>query len=76
MTSKEFVAFLKGMAIGIEGIPNEEQWALILKKLMKVDDNTFSENAPKIINNIKEEIEKAIKPIRKNFPGSPPDIFM
>ena len=36
MTSKEFVAFLKGMAIGIEGTPNEEQWSIIIKKLMKI----------------------------------------
>ena len=39
MTSKEFVAFLKGMAVAIEGTPNEEQWATIIKTLIKVKDN-------------------------------------
>ena len=33
MTSKEFVAFLKGLAIGINDTPNEEQRIIILKKL-------------------------------------------
>ena len=28
MTSNEFVAFMKGMALGIEGTPNDEQWAI------------------------------------------------
>jgi len=73
MTSKEFVAFLKGMAIGIEGTPNEEQWAIIIKKLIKIKDEG---EVSTIITEIKEEVEKAIKPIIKKFPGSPPDIFM
>ena len=34
MTSNEFVAFVKGMALGIDGTPNEEQWAMILKNLI------------------------------------------
>ena len=73
MTSKEFVAFLKGMAIGIENTPNEEQWAIILKKLMKIREEG---EVSTIITEIKEEVEKIVKPIIKKFPGSPPDIFM
>ena len=38
MTSNEFVAYMKGMAIGIEGTPTDEQWVLIIKALMKVKD--------------------------------------
>ena len=73
MTSKEFVAFLKGMAIGIEGTPNEEQWSIIIKKLIKIKDNNETKT---IITEIKEEVEKAILPIIKKFPGAPPEIFM
>ena len=73
MTSKEFVAFLKGMAIGIENTPNEEQWAIILKKLMKIREEG---EVSTIIEEIKEEVEKIVKPIIKKFPGTPPDIFM
>ena len=73
MTSKEFVAFLKGLAIGIEDTPNEEQWATIIKTLIKVKD---SDDGGAFIKEIKEEIDKFIKPIIKKYPGSPPDIFM
>tara|TARA_Y100000034_G_scaffold127791_1_gene181261 strand:+ start:1208 stop:1429 length:222 start_codon:yes stop_codon:yes gene_type:complete len=73
MTSKEFVAFLKGMVIGIENTPNKEQWAIILKKLMKIREEG---EVSTIVTEIKEEVEKIIKPIIKKFPGSPPDIFM
>ena len=73
MTSKEFVAFLKGMAIGIEGTPNEEQWSIIIKKLMKIREEG---EVKTVITEIKEEIEKTIKPIIKKFPGAPPEIFM
>ena len=73
MTSKEFVAFLKGMAIGIEGTPNEEQWSIIIKKLMKIRDEG---EVKTVITEIKEEIEKTIKTIIKKFPGAPPEIFM
>ena len=73
MTSKEFVAFLKGMAIGIEGTPNEEQWSIIIQKLIKVKDN---DNSGAFVQEIKEEVEKFIKPIIKKYPGAPPDIFM
>ena len=73
MTSKEFVAFLKGMAIGIENTPNEEQWAIILKKLMKIREEG---EVSTIVTEIKEEVEKIVKPIIKKFPGTPPDIFM
>ena len=73
MTSKEFVAFLKGMALGIENTPNEEQWAIILKKLIKIREEG---EVSTIVEEIKEEVEKIVKPIIKKFPGSPPDIFM
>ena len=73
MTSKEFVAFLKGMAIGIENTPNEEQWAIILKKLMKIREEG---EVSTIVTEIKEEVEKIVKPIIKKFPGTPPDILM
>ena len=73
MTSKEFVAFLKGMAIGIEGTPTDEQWVIILKNLTKVKDN---DNSGAFVQEIKEEVEKFVKPIIKKFPGAPPDIFM
>ena len=73
MTSKEFVAFLKGMAIGIEGTPNEEQWSIIIQKLIKVKDN---DNSGAFVQEIKEEVEKFVKPLIKKFPGAPPDIFM
>ena len=73
MTNKEFVAFLKGMALGIENTPNEEQWAIILKKLMKIKDN---DDSGAFVQEIREEVEKFIKPIIKKFPGAPPDIFM
>ena len=36
MTSNEFVAYMKGMAIGIEGTPNDQQWAL--------DNKSFNES--------------------------------
>lgn len=73
MTSKEFVAFIKGMAIGIEGTPNEEQWALIIKNLMKIKEE--DEEGKTLITEIRTEVEKVVKPILKKFPGSPPDIW-
>ena len=72
MTSKEFVAFLKGLAIGINDAPNEEQWIIILKKLGEVRED----EGGAFIQEIKEEIDKFIKPIIKKYPGAPPDIFM
>ena len=36
MTSKEFVAFMKGIAIGIENTPTPEQWVVVMKNLMKM----------------------------------------
>ena len=73
MTSKEFVAFLKGIAIGINDAPNEEQWIVIIKNLIKVKDN---DDGGAFVQEIREEVEKFIKPIIKKFPGAPPDIFM
>ena len=72
MTSKEVVAFLKGLAIGINDTPNEEQWIVILKKLGEVRED----EGGAFIQEIKEEIDKFIKPIIKKYPGAPPDIFM
>lgn len=74
MTSNEFVAFVKGMALGIDGTPNEEQWAMILKNLMKIKDP--SEEGKNLLTEIRTEVEKVVKPIIKKFPGAPPDIFM
>lgn len=73
MTSNEFVAFVKGMALGIDGTPNEEQWAMILKNLMKIKDP--SEEGKNLLTEIRTEVEKVVRPIIKKFPGSPPDIF-
>jgi hypothetical protein len=73
MTSKEFVAFVKGMAIGIEGTPNKEQWSLIIKNLMKIKED--DEKGKTLITEIRTEVEKVVKPIIKKFPGAPPDIF-
>ena len=73
MTSNEFVAYMKGMAIGIEGTPSDQQWALIIKALMKVKDP--STEGKNLITEIRTEVEKVVKPIIKKFPGAPPDIF-
>ena len=75
MTSKEFVSFMKGIAIGIESTPTEEQWLTILKNLMKIDDSE-EKDATNLINEITKEVDRVVKPLRKKFPGSPPDIFM
>jgi len=74
MTNNEFVAFIKGMALGIDGTPNDEQWAIILKNLMKVKDPT--EEKKTLLTEIRAEVEKVVRPIIKKFPGTPPDIFM
>ncbi len=73
MTSKEFVAFIKGISLGVTGVPNEEQWSIIVKNLMKVKDNNEEKN---LLTEIKTEVERVVKPIIKKFPGAPPDIFM
>lgn len=73
MTSNEFVAYMKGMAIGIEGTPTDEQWVLIIKALMKVKDPT--EESKNLLTEIRTEVQKVVKPIIKKFPGAPPDIF-
>jgi len=75
MTSKEFVAFLKGMALGIEGTPDEKQWSIILKRLMDVREDNDPTNI-NLITEIKKEVDKVTEKFRKTFPGSPPDIFM
>lgn len=78
MTSKEFVAFMKGMALGIEDLPDEKQWSIILKRLMEVKDkgNRRDDSIPTIVKEITKEVEKVVKPLKKRFPGTPPDIFM
>lgn len=75
MTSKEFVAFLKGLAIGIENTPTQEQWLIILKNLTKIDDPEETDTS-NLIHKITKEVNRVIEPIKKKFPGSPPDIFM
>ena len=37
MTSNEFVAFLKGLSVGIPESPTKEQWEIILKNLSTMD---------------------------------------
>ena len=37
LTPNEFVEFLKGMALGIEGTPSEQQWKIILQKLTEIE---------------------------------------
>ena len=74
MTSKEFVAFVKGISLGVNGTPNEEQWTIIVKNLMKVKDKDNEEK--NLLTEIKTEVERVVKPIIKKFPGAPPDIFM
>jgi len=73
MTSNEFVAYMKGMTIGIEGSPTKEQWVHIIKALMKVKGPT--DEGKTLITEIRTEVEKIVKPIIKKFPGAPPDIF-
>ena len=75
MTSKEFVAFMKGIAIGIEDTPTPEQWVVVMKNLMKIDDSEETD-ATNLINEIQKEVGRVVKPLTKKFPGSPPDIFM
>lgn len=75
MTSKEFVAFMKGIAIGIENTPTPEQWIIIMKNLTKIDDSE-EKDATNLINEIQKEVGRVVKPLTKKFPGSPPDIFM
>lgn len=71
LTPNEFVEFLKGMALGIEDIPTEKQWAIILQKLTEIDkDDNISP-----LKEITREVERIVKPFRKRPPGSPPDIF-
>lgn len=36
MTASEFKAWLEGFAEGIQGLPNEKQWNLVLTKAAKV----------------------------------------
>ena len=75
MTSKEVVAFMKGIAIGIEDTPTPEQWVVVMKNLMKIDDSEETD-ATNLINEIQKEVGRVVKPLTKKFPGSPPDIFM
>ena len=74
MTSKEFVAFVKGISLGVNGTPNKEQWSIIVKNLMKVKDKDNEEK--NLLTEIKTEVERVVKPIVKKFPGAPPNIFM
>ena len=75
MTSKEYVAFMKGIAIGREDTPTPEQWVVVMKNLMKIDDSEETD-ATNLINEIQKEVGRVVKPLTKKFPGSPPDIFM
>lgn len=75
MTSKEFVAFMKGIALGVEETPTAEQWIIIMKNLTKIDDSE-EKDATGLIQEITKEVRRVTDPIKKRFPGTPPDIFM
>ena len=74
MTSNEFVAFLKGLSVGIPQSPTKEQWEIILKNL-KLVKNSSSEQK-NLLTEIKTKVDRIIDPLIKKFPGSPPDIYM
>jgi len=74
MTSNEFVAFLKGLSVGISESPTKEQWDIILKNL-KLVKNPQSEEK-NLLTEIKTKVDRVIDPLIKKFPGSPPDIYM
>ena len=67
MTSKEYIAWLKGASMVIKENPTKEQWDKMLKNLMEVRDDAD------INITIKEE-SKLNKD--KNFPGKPPEVYM
>ncbi len=67
MTSKEYIAWLKGASMVIKESPTKEQWDKMLKNLMEVRDDAD------INITIKEE-SKLNKD--KKFPGAPPDVYM
>ena len=74
MTSNEFVAFLKGLSVGISESPTKEQLDIILKNL-KLVKNPQSEEK-NLLTEIKTKVDRVIDPLIKKFPGSPPDIYM
>jgi len=76
MTSDEFVQFMKGIAIGIKGTPDESQWSIIIKKLMDTKKSSKIEDGKQILTEIKKEVDKGYEQFRKSFPGAPPNIFM
>jgi len=67
----EFVEFLKGMALGIEDVPSDTQWKIILQKLMEVEKGGGNPT----IRELTKEVERIVKPFTKRRPGTPPDIF-
>jgi hypothetical protein len=67
MTSKEYIAWLKGVSMVIKENPTKEQWKKILKNLMEVKND-----ADVIVTTIKEELNKD----SNKFPGKPPEIYM
>jgi|TARA_R110000824_G_scaffold113599_5_gene263359 hypothetical protein len=73
MTSNEFVAFLKGLSVGVSESPTKEQWGIILKNLKLVKNSSEQKN---LLTEIKTKVDRVIDPLIKKFPGSPPDIYM
>jgi hypothetical protein len=67
MTSKEYIAWLKGASMVIGESPTKEQWKKILKNLTEVKDDAD-------INITIKEGSKLNKD--KGFPGKPPEIYM
>jgi archaellum biogenesis ATPase FlaH len=74
MTSNEFVAFLKGLSVGISESPTKEQWDIILKNLKLVKNSSSEEK--NLLTEIKTKVDRVMYPLIKKFPGSPPDIYM
>ena len=69
MTSKEYIAWLKGASMVIKESPTKEQWKKILKNLTEVKDD-----ADVIVTTKKEELK--LNKDNSKFPGKPPEIYM
>lgn len=67
MTSKEFVSYMKGVFVAVKERPTKEQWEQIKKILMDVNDLDV-----KFYSEEKWDVQKG----KRDFPGSPPDVFM
>lgn len=74
MTSKEFVSYMKGVFVTAKERPTKEQWEQIKKILMDVNDLDV-----KFYSEEKWDVQKGkwdVQKGKRDFPGSPPDVFM